>query len=89
MNLQPDHGPVDGGHNQDGEGASFKALLLFKVLVAGKKNVKAFLLDQLQERTVFDAAPLHADDGMNLMSREGTGQLVRYVLVKQNLQGCA
>ncbi len=85
MNVQPDHWPVDGGHNQDGEGADFKPLLIFEVLVAGKKNVKTFLLKQLEKRTVFDAAPLHADDGMNFMPGEGTRQLVRYVLIKQNL----
>jgi hypothetical protein len=32
---------------------------------------------------------LHADDGVNFMPGQGTRQLARHVLVKENLQGCA
>jgi hypothetical protein len=52
---RPDHRPVDCGHNQDGKGKAFKPL------VASQKHVKAFALDQLEQRTVFDTALLHTD----------------------------
>jgi len=54
-----------------------------------KKNVKPFAFDQLEQRTVFDAAPPHSDDGLNLTPGQGSRQLERYVLIEQNLQSCA
>jgi len=89
MNMRPDHRPVDCGHNQHGKRAAFKPLLVLHVLVAGKKHVKAFALDQVEQRTVFDAAPLHAEDGVNVMLGQGPRQLARYVLIKKHLQGWA
>ena len=41
------------------------------------------------DNAVLDAAPLHADDGLNFMLGKGTRHLARNVLVKENLQGCA
>ena len=61
----------------------------FVHIVTGEKNLKAFALDQREQRAVFDAAPFHADDRFNFMLRQEPYQLVWYVLVKQNLQGCA
>ncbi len=52
MNMRPDNQPVDCGHNQHRKWTPFKPLLVFHVLVAGKKHVKAFTLDQLEQRTV-------------------------------------
>ena len=89
LSMRPDHRPVDRGHNEHRKRTAFKPLLFIHILVAGQKNVEAVALDQRQQRAVLDAAPLHADDGMNLMLGEGTRQLAWYVLVKQDLQGCA
>ena len=58
MNMRPDHGPVDRGHNQHRKRTAFKLLLVFHVFVAGKKHLKAFALDQFEQRAVLDAAPL-------------------------------
>ena len=89
VNMRPDYWPVDRRHNQHREGTAFKALLAFHILVTGQKNVKTFTLDQRQQRAVLDATPLHTDHGMNFMPGKGTRQLPRYVLIEQNLQGCA
>jgi len=89
MNVGPDHRPVDRGHNQHGEPKAFKPLLVFHVLVAGQKNVEVVPFDQFQQRSVFDATPLHADNSMNVMPGEGPRQLVRHVLIEENFQGCA
>ena len=85
MNVRPDYRPVDCRHNQHRKRAAFKALLVFHVLVASKKDVKALALDQLKQRAVFDTAPLHTDDGVDLMPGEGPRQLARYVLIEENL----
>jgi hypothetical protein len=87
--MRPDHRPFDRGHNQNGKGPAFKALLRFHVLVAGKKHLKAFALDQDEQRTVLDAAPFHGDDSVNIMLRQEVDQLSRYVLVEKNPQCCA
>ncbi|SPF42541.1 hypothetical protein SBA4_2930036 [Candidatus Sulfopaludibacter sp. SbA4] len=89
MNVRPDHRPVDCGHNQYPKGTAFKLLLVFHVLIASKKHVKAFAFDQLEQRTVFDTAPLHGDNGVYFVSGQGSRQLGRYVLIEQNLQSCA
>lgn len=89
MYMGPDHRPVDCGHYQYRKRAALKLLLVFHVLVARKKDVKAFTLDQLEQRTVFDAAPLHTDDSVNLMLWQGPRQLARHVLIEEHLQGCA
>jgi len=86
---RPDHRPVDRGHNQHRKGKAFKPLLLSHVLVASKKHVKAFAFDQLEQPAVLDTAPVHRDDGVNLMPGQRSRQLGRYVLIEQNLQGCA
>ena len=88
LNVRPDHGSVDGRHNQHGKGPAFKPLLLVHVLVAGEKVVETFALQQRQQRAVFDATPLHADHGVNFMAGQGSGQLRRHVLIAQNLQRC-
>jgi hypothetical protein len=69
--------------------AAFKPLLTFHVLVAGKKNVETLPLFQRQQRAVFSTAPLHTDDGVNLMPGQRTRQLARHALIEENLQGCA
>ena len=89
MNMRSDHRPVDCGHNQDCKRAAFKLLLILHVLIASKKYVKAFALDQLEQRAVFNTAPLHTDDAVNFMLGQGPRQLARYVLIEENLQGCA
>lgn len=44
-----------------------QALLVFHVLIAGKKHVEAFSLDQLEQCAVFDTTPLHTGNGVNVM----------------------
>ena len=67
MKIRPDHRPVDCGHDQDRKRASLKPLLAFHILVTGKKHVKAFAFDQIEQHTVLDTAPLHSDNGVYLM----------------------
>ena len=89
MNMRPDHRPVDCGHNQHRKRAAFKALLVLHVLVASKKHVEVVALDQLEQSAVFDTAPLHTDDGVNLVLGQGPRQFARYVLIEENFQACA
>ena len=89
MNVQPDDGPVDRGHNQHRESAAVEALLRFHVLVACKKHVEALPLDQREQRAVFDAAPFHADDSLNIVLRQKAHQFAWHILVEENLQRCA
>ena len=46
LDVRPDHGPVDRGHNQHGKRPALRPLLCVHVLVAGYENVKPLLLDQ-------------------------------------------
>jgi hypothetical protein len=89
MNVRPDHGPVDRGHNQHSEWTPFKPLLMDHAFVAGQESVEAFPFDQRQQLPVFDTAPIHADYGMNLMPRQESRQLAGHIFIEQNLQSCA
>jgi len=89
MNVRPDHRPVDRRHNEHRKRASFKTLLVFHILVTGKKHIKAFVLDQMEKGTVFDAAPLHTDDGVNVMPGQERGELARHIFIEKHLQRCA
>jgi len=86
LNVPPDHRPVDRRHNQHRKGTAFNLLLLLHVLVAGEEGFKAFTFDQLEECAVFDATPLHANDGVNLMPGQEPRQRTRHVFIEQNLQ---
>ena len=59
------------------------------LLVAGKKCLKTFAFDLREQRAIFDAAPLHADDGVNVMLREMRDEFARYVLIEKDLRCCA
>jgi hypothetical protein len=82
VNMGPDHGPVDRGHNQDGKRTVSKPLLILHVLVAGEENVESFTLDQTQQLSILDAAPFHANHSMSFMPGQQPGKLLRYVLVE-------
>ena|ERR1039457_262225 len=86
--MRPDYRPVNRGHHQHGKRTAFKPLLFLHVLVAGRKNVEAFPLDQRRQCAVFDAAPLHTDNG-NLMPGQEPRQLGRHVLIERDFHGSA
>jgi hypothetical protein len=48
-----------------------------------RNKSKALLLDESQQRAVFDPTPFHADDRVNVMAGQKCNQLVRHVLVKK------
>ncbi len=60
--IRPDDRPVDRGQNEHRKGVPHETLLVFHILVACEKHVKALELDQRQKRAVFNTAPFHADD---------------------------
>lgn len=66
-NVWLDYRPVNCRHSQDGKRTPLEPLLFLHVLVAGKENVKALLLDQRQQVAVLGSTPLHADDRMNFI----------------------
>lgn len=89
VNVGPDYRPIDGRHHQHSKRPILEPLLRFHVLVAGEKDLKSFTLDQREQRTVFDAAPFHADNRFNFMLWQKANQLTRNILIEQNLQSCA
>jgi hypothetical protein len=80
MDMRPDHRPIDCRHNQHRKRAPFKALLVFHVLVSSKKHAKAFALDQLAQRTVFDASPSKKTSRLRL-------ELMLGAIVENSLDG--
>jgi Putative transposase len=86
LHVRPNHGPVDGRHNQNGERTASQRLLILHMLIAGKEHLKRFALQEGQQRAVLDAAPSPADHGMNVMAGQQGHEFVRYVFVKKDLQ---
>lgn len=89
MNVRPDDWPVDRGHDQHCEWTPFEPLLFVHVFVARQKMSNRSRSIRIQQRAVFEPAPFHAYNGMNLMPGQETRQLARYVFIEQNLQCCA
>ncbi len=56
------------------------------MFLSPEKDLKAFALDQLEQRSVFDAAPFHAGNRLNFVPGQKPRQLARHVLVEKYLK---
>jgi hypothetical protein len=51
----------------------------------GKKNVEAVLFKQLKQGAIFDSAPLHGYDRLNVVPGQKPHKFTRHVFIEENL----